>query len=574
MKKKLTKSMMLMAVYIAVAAICFLSLAPREAMAAQGSASIHVLPFNYSDAILVESDGHFGMVDSGEDSSYPDGSDPRYPLRDGITKGDGHENEVAEYLESAGVTSENFDFYIGTHPHSDHIGSASQIIRRFKPKRIYTPSYDDSYITDPARLWDNRYVYDRLIEAANEAAAEYGAELIQSFGGDGTGFYLGSAYIQLYNTDTSYQAEGVFDANCFSLGVKVTAGGYTAFLAGDINNFTGSEDRIAPELGHIDFLKMGHHGNPGSNTESYLMMLCPELVMQTGDFSVLPAETIDALCSLQTNYICSNDVVAAGERASIITLSPEGLSSNVDVASGRLYYSNSVGSYLYYENGVQASRAGWVRVAGGWTWLDGTPSVHTQRWVWDRGEWYWIKSNGLMATGWWNIGGVWYFFEPSGMMATGWKIVDGSWSYFDESGAMRTGWVKAGTSWYLLDSSGCMQVGWQFVNGAWYYLDGSGSMHTGWLNVGSSWYYLSSSGAMQTGWQNVGNLWYYLDSSGDMRTGWRLVGGNWYYMNGSGAMAHDCWVGNYYLRSDGAMAVNSRIGTYWVGDSGEWIPGA
>lgn len=334
MKKKLAKSMMLMAVYIAVATICFLSLAPREAMAAQGSASIHVLPFNYSDAILVESDGHFGMVDSGEDSSYPDGSDPRYPLRNGITKGDGHENEVAEYLESVGVTSENFDFYIGTHPHSDHIGSASQIIRRFKPKRIYTPSYDDSYITDPARLWDNRYVYDRLIEAANEAAAEYGAELIQSFGGDGTGFYLGSAYIQLYNTDTSYQAEGVFDANCFSLGVKVTAGGYTAFLAGDINNFTGSEDRIAPELGHIDFLKMGHHGNPGSNTESYLMMLCPELVMQTGDFSVLPAETIDALCSLQTNYICSNDVVAAGERAYIITLSPEGLSSNVDVASG------------------------------------------------------------------------------------------------------------------------------------------------------------------------------------------------------------------------------------------------
>ena len=38
------------------------------------------LPYN-SDAILLESNGHFGMIDSGEDSDYPDRSAPRYPFR-------------------------------------------------------------------------------------------------------------------------------------------------------------------------------------------------------------------------------------------------------------------------------------------------------------------------------------------------------------------------------------------------------------------------------------------------------------------------------------------------------------
>ena len=97
--------------------------------------TIHFLTLNHNtDAILIECDGKFGMVDSGEDNDYPDGSDPRYPLRAGITKGLGFENQVISYLKSMGVTKDNFEFYIGTHPHSDHIGSADEIIRAFHPK--------------------------------------------------------------------------------------------------------------------------------------------------------------------------------------------------------------------------------------------------------------------------------------------------------------------------------------------------------------------------------------------------------------------------------------------------------
>lgn len=140
--------------------------------------SIHFIALNDdTDAILIECNGKYGMVDSGEDNDYPDGSDSRYPLRSGVTKGQGHEQEVISYLRSLGVNSSNFEFYIGTHPHSDHIGSADEIIYEFHPQRVYAEPYDDSMITAPAALWDNQYVYDHMIEAANET----GAKLIQHF---------------------------------------------------------------------------------------------------------------------------------------------------------------------------------------------------------------------------------------------------------------------------------------------------------------------------------------------------------------------------------------------------------
>ena len=43
--------------------------------------------------------------------------------------------EVLPYLRSIGVSADNFDFYIGTHPHSDHIALADEIIYEFRPAR-------------------------------------------------------------------------------------------------------------------------------------------------------------------------------------------------------------------------------------------------------------------------------------------------------------------------------------------------------------------------------------------------------------------------------------------------------
>lgn len=537
---------------------------PAKALASPFEAKIHVLPFNYTDAIVVECNGYFGIVDSGEDDSYPDGSDPRYPLREGTIIGGGVEDKVIPYLWKIGVRPGNLDFYIGTHPHSDHIGSASQIIQMFKPSRIYTPSYDDSYITDEDHLWDNQYVYDRLIEAAHEAEDEYGAQLIQNFTYLNRSFMLGGAFIQLYNTGTDYQTTGVFDASCFSLGVKVTVGIHSTFLAGDINNYTGVEDELASQVGSVDFLKMGHHGCSGSNTTAYLDALSPLYVFQTGKYSILPAQTAQSLANLGLRYASADDVCADGIDAYVVTLAATGVTTNFDYSKPRVYYSEEAGAYRCYQGGLpNASFTGWIRGDGGWLWFDRSSEPVLSSWVSDGGAWYYVGADGLMCSGWKRIGSSWYYFDASGTMATGWRQVDGSWSYFAPSGQMQTGWVLDHSSWYWLGVSGEMRTGWQRVDGTWYFFAPSGAMRTGWQLIGNSWYFLGGSGAMATGWQKVAGEWYWLGSDGAMVTGWEKIGGLWYHFSGSGQMStgwldlDGSW---YYLGTDGAMV----MGTEWI----------
>lgn len=530
---------------------------PAKALASPFEAKIHVLPFNYTDAIVVECNGHFGIVDSGEDDSYPDGSDPRYPLREGTIIGCGVEDKVIPYLWKIGVRPGNLDFYIGTHPHSDHIGSASQVIQMFKPSRIYTPRYDDSYITDENHLWDNQYVYDRLVEAAQQAEVEYGAQLIQNFTYLNRSFMLGGAFIRLYNTGTDYQTTGVFDANCFSLGVKVTVGIHSAFLAGDINNYTGVEDELASLVGSVDFLKMGHHGCLGSNTTAYLDALSPLYVFQTGKYSMLPAQTAQSLANLGSRYASTDDVRADGLDAYVVTLSATGVTSNFDYLKPRVYYSEEAGAYRCYQGGLpNASFTGWIRGDGGWLWFDCSSEPVRSSWVSDDGAWYYVGADGLMCSGWKRIGSSWYYFDASGAMATGWRQVDGSWSFFASSGQMQTGWVLDGASWYWLDSSGQMQVGWQRVGGSWYCLGSGGAMATGWQKVAGEWYYLDADGAIVTGWKKVSGLWYHFSGSGQMSTGWLDLDGSWYYLGTDGAMVMGTeWIGGveYQFGPTGAL---------------------
>ena len=133
------------------------------------------LPEN-TTAILLECNGRFGMVDSGEDSDYPDGSDPNYPQNPGISMIEGWEDDVISYLYSVGVI-QNFEFYIGTHAHSDHIGTADEVIREFQPEGFI---FRNIAINIFRVLIFNRMdinFYDRAVAAAREV----GAELIQDF---------------------------------------------------------------------------------------------------------------------------------------------------------------------------------------------------------------------------------------------------------------------------------------------------------------------------------------------------------------------------------------------------------
>ena len=532
-------------------ALVMVGVVPVTAHAAQSTTeAIHVMAFPASDAIILESNGRFAFVDSGEDRDAPDGSDPRYPWRAGIVPSSDYEDTLWAYLDQLGVNETNVEFYLGTHAHSDHIGTADTVISRYKPRRIYTPEYSDAWITDPGRLWDNQYVYDQMIEAAHHAHEEYGAALIQhlspgaplvpdSEGGSASPeFDFGDMHIEIVNYGEEYKTNPVPDANHMCWGVKVTAHGRTAFLAGDIENTAGAEDRIAGQIGDVDFLKLGHHGTYTSNSEHFLEVLQPEFAVQTGAYSYLFSDTVEILNRLGTRWYTAEEVRASGSSAVVVTLDEAGVSLS-GIPEAVVFRRGSTSPHVVaYQGGRPAPQDGWRQVAGTYYWFSGSAEAVEDMWLDQGGTWYYLSSSGAMATGWGRVGGNWYYFRSSGGMATGWLVYGGSWYHLNALGAMSTGWVQDDGTWYYMRSSGAMATGWVHDGSAWYYLRPSGAMATGWVHDGSAWYYLRPSGAMATGWVKDGGAWYYLRSSGAMATGRVWIAGRLSEFSSSGV-----WLG-------------------------------
>ena len=212
-----------------------------------------------SDAIILESNGHYALIDMGEDYDFPDGSNPRYPARFGISTNNGYvlEDRLFRHMKYLGV--KKLDFILGTHVHSDHIGSADEVLKRYPVDRFYLKRYSDERITSKWRLWDNLFNYDNAVKTA----LERGVTLVQDITEKESHFTLGDMDIQLYNYKNEYDSDGklkrVYDDNSNSIVAVVTVAGKKIYLGGDLDNAEGAEDKLGPEIGKVDMMKWNHH---------------------------------------------------------------------------------------------------------------------------------------------------------------------------------------------------------------------------------------------------------------------------------------------------------------------------
>ncbi len=140
--------------------------------------------------------------------------------------------------------------------------------------------------------------------------------------------------------------------------------------------------------------------------------------------------------------------------------------------------------FLDEETGVQ--KVGWVHTTDGykghddlhWYYLRPTwgGALLEEGWLFDEGCWYYIKQNcgGIMASSEWIYDGDWYYLKSDGRIATGWLFSDSKWYYMNPNGNIVKGWLFDSGDWYYMSSSGEMMTGWLFDNNNWYYLDYSG----------------------------------------------------------------------------------------------------
>ena len=538
----------------------------------------------------------------GEDYDFPDGSNPRYPARFGISTNNGYvlEDRLFRHLNRLGI--QKFDFILGTHVHSDHIGGADEILKRYPVGKLYLKKYTDERITSKWRLWDNLFNYDNALNVAREK----GVTIVQDIKEEDSRFKLGDMDIQLYNYKNEYGPDGklkrVYDDNSNSLVAVVTVAGKKIYLGGDLDNAEGAEDRLGPEIGKVDMMKWNHHYDATvSNTVNFIENLSPSIVVQTSGADI-NRQTIIAL--LREKNIKTIKAYSQTKDATVFDISNSGFTNvsdafpDIPTVSEKWYKEDGYWKYRLTDDEMTI---GWKEIEGVWYFFNGKGQMQANKWLHLKdskekveGNWYFLNTDGKMHIGGWfyhdntwyyiqsngarrynelaEIGGQKYLFDKDGKMLTGLQVFKGKKMLFASSGALQTegaasSWQKLGSNWYYYDEDGLRTVGLKKINGLTYYFDNNGIMQTGWAMIEGHWNYFASSGAMKTGWIKDGDTWYYLDKDGVMLTGLQEIDGTRYYLNASGAMQTG-WAmieGHWnYFASSGAMK------TGWIKDKDTW----
>ncbi len=264
------------------------------------SNSIHFLNTGHSDCIIIESNGHFAMIDAAEDTEYPQDK-PHLNLK-------GYEKEVCDYLikncsdESGTVT---LDFILGTHCHSDHIGGFDTVINhpRIKVKKAFLkPYHEENIFIMERKRWDNTEVYNQMKNALTAG----NIPIAQEF--DNYSFKLGEFNITFFNG--SYRKPSrKFGENVNSVVTLIEYNGLKALLAGDMNYKNGGEKQIANRVGSVDLLKVGHHGYFGSTSVYWAKKLMPKYSVVCNTRKRMYPDVVFKLKMIaKSQIICTADV--------------------------------------------------------------------------------------------------------------------------------------------------------------------------------------------------------------------------------------------------------------------------
>lgn len=199
---------------------------------ADSELEIHFLDVGQGDSTLITCDGHSMLVDAGKNDQG---------------------TEIQSYLESKGITE--FDYVIGTHPDSDHIGGLDVILYKFDTGQVFMPDYAKDTKT-----------YDDVVQVIKNK------NLKRSQPGVGDTYELGGAEFTIVAPNKDYGDQ----ANDYSIGFLLTHGENTFLFTGDAEE-DSEEDMAANDIPlKADVYKVAHHGSKTASTEEFMEKVDPE----------------------------------------------------------------------------------------------------------------------------------------------------------------------------------------------------------------------------------------------------------------------------------------------------------
>lgn len=156
---------------------------------------------------------------------------------------------VVNFIKEKQITKLNY--VIGTHPHEDHIGGLDDVINNIEIEKLYLPKQKTN---------------TKTFEDVLDAVENKGLNISSLKKGDI--FKLGDATVETM-TDSILDDSNL---NLSSNILKLTYGNNSFLFTGDAE----TKNEQTGNWGHVDLLKVGHHGSKTSSSSNFIKSLSPK----------------------------------------------------------------------------------------------------------------------------------------------------------------------------------------------------------------------------------------------------------------------------------------------------------
>lgn len=191
-----------------------------------GDSTIHFIDTGNSDAILIENNNEFALIDGGDNDD---------------------ESYVCEYLKNNNVSK--LKYVIATHNHADHIGGLDAVVYNFEIENIFVSNGSASSKT-----------YRDFIESMSNKGLNPSVPIV------GSKFNLGNGTFEVLS------AANTDNVNNTSIVLLYTNGNDKILLMGDAEE----EIESVIKTTDVDLIKVGHHGSSSSSSEEFIKKVNPE----------------------------------------------------------------------------------------------------------------------------------------------------------------------------------------------------------------------------------------------------------------------------------------------------------
>ncbi|MCL2287629.1 MAG: MBL fold metallo-hydrolase [Candidatus Bathyarchaeota archaeon] len=190
------------------------------------------LDVGQADCILLKTGNHAMLIDAGDM---------------------GQDTLILNYLAEYGITT--LDYLVATHPHADHIGSMTSVVKAMdNVGMVLMP--DKTHTTK---------TFENLVKAIEEK------DIPVSMPKPGDVFALGDANMQVLAPNSAVYN----NLNDYSIVLRVEFGNTVFLFTGDADTKSENEQLTNGLSLKADVLKVGHHGSRTSSTQKYLDAVAP-----------------------------------------------------------------------------------------------------------------------------------------------------------------------------------------------------------------------------------------------------------------------------------------------------------